>query len=149
VLAPQQPDRTHVLVVDDDPSTLLLVARVLRGAGFVVTATSDPDEALAVVRLQRPAVMLVDRMMPKMDGLTLTRAARAAMPSLPVVLMTALLDQTELTGENLQGFLPKPFRSVSVIAETLKDVVRRNRLARAQEELQQALEEIGSLVPAV
>ena len=69
---------TQILVVDDDPSILALVAEILRDEGYEVATARNGAEALERVAETVPAVLVTDLMMPVMDGSALVRAWRAA-----------------------------------------------------------------------
>jgi CheY-like chemotaxis protein len=67
----------RVLVVDDHEETTMVYAEVLRGLGFDVVATTDPNRALHLAVAHRPDVMVVDIMMPRMDGCELGTLIRS------------------------------------------------------------------------
>ena len=85
----------HVLVVDDDPVVADLVAFRLRRLGLEVTVESDGESGLAAARRLRPDLVVLDWLMPRMDGLEVCRALRAdadpALARTPVLLLTATL----------------------------------------------------------
>src|SRR5262245_35657603 len=84
------PER-HILVVDDEPSLRLLVCMFLESEGYVVETAASGDEALRVLHDRRPDVLLLDLMMPGMDGWEVLRACRAQvdLADLPVIVMSA------------------------------------------------------------
>ncbi|HEX9550438.1 MAG TPA: response regulator, partial [Candidatus Limnocylindrales bacterium] len=67
----------RILLVDDDPNLLVLLADQLRADGFEVQTSRDGDEALRRLRSGWPDLLIVDMMMPRMDGLTLAREIKA------------------------------------------------------------------------
>jgi CheY-like chemotaxis protein len=90
--------RTDVLVADDDPAILEFVSRVVRSQGCSVTTASRGDEALDLARTMRPRLLLLDVLMPGIDGTELCQALRgdAALSALPIILLSAMgnrLDQ--------------------------------------------------------
>ena len=99
-----------VLVVDDELTLQALVADVLRDEGYAVITANDGREALALVASEAPDLVLMDVMMPGMDGPTALRALRAtpAGASTPVVLTSALVARDGLD-RGIDGFLPKPY----------------------------------------
>lgn len=113
----QIPERTaHVLVVDDEPSVLMLMKRTMEHAGFQVTPCASPVEALDFLRDGRNEFdcLVTDITMPVMDGLELSRAAQALKPELPIVLCSGFsvsLNQHEAQLPGLYAFLKKPFQT--------------------------------------
>ncbi len=100
-----------VLVVDDDPNILQLVSIQLSQAGYTVLKAADGKEALAMVEEDIPDLAVVDVMMPKMDGYTLTRELRA-MADIPVLLLTAkgeLEDKEKGFLAGADDYVVKPF----------------------------------------
>ena len=82
-------DATCVVVAEDDPRFRTFLVSALRGIGFEVVEASDGLEALERLRAVSPSLLLTDVEMPRLDGLRLTRAARATRPSLPVIVLSA------------------------------------------------------------
>ncbi|HXT78659.1 MAG TPA: response regulator [Acetobacteraceae bacterium] len=80
--------RRRILVAEDDALLAETVVDALEGEGFQVTLATDGLEALEAAGSREFDALLTDIMMPRMDGMTLIRRVRAAMPRLPVVVMT-------------------------------------------------------------
>lgn len=97
-----------VLVVDDDASTLSLIAAFLRHQGFLVRTASNGREALAQAATRRPDVILLDLDMPVMDGREFlrARAADAMLRTVPVIVFSATLEPDDLGGAD--AILHKP-----------------------------------------
>lgn len=74
-------ERRPILVVDDDPDVVVLVRRVLEASGWIVEGTTDSREALRMVQARRPCLLIVDLMMPHLDGEDLVAAVRAGLPA--------------------------------------------------------------------
>src|SRR2546423_15600662 len=74
----------RILIVDDDPNLLVLLADQLRADGFEIQTARDGDEALRRLRTGWPDLLVIDMMMPRMDGLSLAREikGRAGLPFL-------------------------------------------------------------------
>ncbi len=90
-------DRTGkaVLVVDDDPKNLELLAVKLSQQGYrVITAQSGKD-ALESIKLEKPGLVLLDIMMPEMNGIETLKGIKALEPSIPVAMVTAVWDEDE------------------------------------------------------
>jgi two-component system OmpR family response regulator len=123
----------RLLVVDDEPNIVELLSASLRYAGFAVeTATTGP-EAVAQAKKHRPDLLVLDVMMPGMDGFDVVRRLRADGVRAPVVFLTAR-DATEdkVTGLTVGGddYVTKPFSLEEVIAR-IRAVLRRVRGADA------------------
>jgi len=82
-------DPKKVLVVDDDPDFMEVIRRRLRADGYEVITAADGEEALKKVKEAKPDVMLLDVMMPKLDGLKVLRKIRKINKQLPVYILTA------------------------------------------------------------
>ena len=79
----------RILIVDDDPGLVTLLAEQLVGDGFEVQSARDGEEALVRLRDGWPDLLIVDLMMPKMDGLTLAREVKAR-ADLPIIVLSAI-----------------------------------------------------------
>jgi two-component system response regulator MprA len=101
--------RHRVLVVDDEEDVRDLVARVLEDAGYLVDVAGDGHDALARIDSARPDLIVMDLMMPHLDGWGLLRRLRAHSDRPNVVVLSAALDPTRLHAEGVTAFHPKPF----------------------------------------
>jgi CheY-like chemotaxis protein len=102
----------HILVVDDDAAIRDVVADILQMSDYVVKTAANGAEALDQVRAEQPAAVLLDLMMPVMDGWEFLRRCRECTPcaSVPVVVMSAAHDAAEAASVlGAQGYLAKPF----------------------------------------
>ena len=108
----------RVLLVDDNPSARQLMRRVLQQVGFRrITEAGDGEEALLLLAEFRPDLIITDCQMPKMDGLRLTRALRAAGLDIPIIMVSGVTDpalQRAATEAGVTGFLPKPAELTSL-----------------------------------
>jgi CheY-like chemotaxis protein len=84
-------DSIDVLIVDDDEAVRTAVADVLREEGFEVSEAQDGEQALAMLRRSPPDVVLLDLMMPRVDGWQVVEAMRSSPPlaNVPVMVLTA------------------------------------------------------------
>lgn len=120
-MTPPTSDARGVLIVDDDEIYRMLLREIVtRADGFeVVAEASDGADALALLDTLEPDVVLLDLMMPGMDGFATLPPLRAALPEARVVVLTAL-DETEATREGiLQGmdaFLEKRHAADRLVA---------------------------------
>ncbi|GAA1299190.1 DNA-binding response regulator [Planotetraspora silvatica] len=122
---------TRVLVVDDEPNIRELLSAGLRFAGFDVVTASDGRQAVQVADQARPDLMLLDVMLPDMDGFAVAGRLRAAGQQIPVVFLTAR-DATDdmIIGLSLgDGYVTKPFSLEEVVAR-IRAVLRRTRVDR-------------------
>lgn len=111
----------RVLVIDDSPTIVRVVQLVLTKAGFAVEAAADGEAGLAAARAHRPDLILLDFVMPKMNGYQVCRelAADAALRDVPVVLMSAKGDQVGERFVKVMGivdYITKPFSPEAITA---------------------------------
>jgi DNA-binding response OmpR family regulator len=117
----------RVLVVDDDPTVSDVVRRYLERAGFAVTLSADGADALEVFDRQRPDLVVLDLMLPGVDGLEVCRRMRSRAPDVPVVMLTALGEEADrVAGLQLgaDDYVTKPF-SPRELALRVQSVLRR------------------------
>jgi CheY-like chemotaxis protein len=105
----------RILVVDDDPRIHALVKSVAEARGYLITSANDGEEGLAAATSQRPDLILVDVMMPRVDGWSLVRRLRTRqeLSDVPIIFVTALSsNEDRLRGFRLgaDAFVNKPFR---------------------------------------
>jgi CheY-like chemotaxis protein len=98
-----------ILVVDDEPLIRDVVVDLLRDEGYEVVTADDGHAAVEVFRHEAPRLVLMDVMMPRMDGLTAVRAMRDHVPGdgLCVILMSATVEPVDLD-PGVRAFLRKP-----------------------------------------
>jgi len=110
--------RGRVLVVDDDPSLAEMLTIVLRGEGFEPHVVSSGDKAMAAFRQHRPDVVLLDLMLPGMDGIDVCRALRAE-SGVPIVMLTAKTDTIDVVvglESGADDYVMKPFKPKELVA---------------------------------
>lgn len=100
-----------VLVADDNPELLSLMKEMLEGDGYEVTIAKTGIEAIEFITTGRPDIILLDILMPQMNGIELLQKMRAARLNIPVLIMTAYNEVAELSREfeNVKGVIFKPF----------------------------------------
>ena len=110
-----------VLVVDDEEDFRLIIHDVLASAGMEVRTARDGAEGLEVVADFKPDVILVDWMMPKMDGESFSRAVRAEprLREIPLIMLTVKQtadEELEALHFGVDDFIVKPFKSNELLA---------------------------------
>ena len=80
----------HILVADDDKHTRMFLRAVLEGANYTVTTAGNGEEALSVLEREHIDLVVLDVMMPKMDGYEFTRTLREAQNNLPILMVSAM-----------------------------------------------------------
>ena len=116
-----------VMVVDDEPRLVSLVESYLAQSGFRVVTAANGREALSVAQLQEPDLIILDLMMPEMDGYEFMRTYRLEHDT-PIILLTARVDSEEkVTGleSGADDYMTKPFRPRELMAR-VKAVLRRS-----------------------
>jgi len=116
-----------VLVTDDDRAVREALERALQLAGYEVELASDGDSALAAIERRTPDAVVLDVMMPGLDGLDVTRRLRREGNRIPVLLLTArdaVGDRVEGLDAGADDYLPKPFALEELLAR-LRALLRR------------------------
>ena len=111
-------ETTRVLVIDDDPRTLRYVRDALAGSGYVPIVTGDPGEAAGLIRAEDPALVLLDLMLPGIDGIELMRSV-PELGELPVIFISGY-GRDETVARALEAgaadYIVKPFSPTELIA---------------------------------
>jgi DNA-binding response OmpR family regulator len=122
-----------ILVVDDDPTVAEVVTGYLERAGFAVDRAADGPEALRLAAGRPPALVVLDLMLPGMDGLEVCRRLRAAAP-VPVIMLTARGDEDDrILGLEIgaDDYVTKPFSPRELVLR-VESVLRRTRADRGR-----------------
>src|SRR5213080_3418079 len=122
--------KTTILAADDDPQLLRLVVRNLEFEGYQVLAARDGQQAMEQLEAHVPDLMLLDVMMPKMDGFTVCQRVRE-FSTVPIIIVTARgQEQDKIRGLDLgaDDYLTKPF-SVDELLARVRAVLRRAQFA--------------------
>ena len=126
-MSPVSEPKPHVLVVDDDRSVRDSLRRSLEFNGYAVSLASDGAEALASIAGHAPDALVIDVMMPRLDGIETTRALRTAGSDLPILVLTArdsVGDRVEGLDAGADDYLTKPFALEELLAR-LRALLRR------------------------
>jgi adenylate cyclase len=132
----------RILAVDDVAENLEILQMRLESRGYEVVLAADGEAALAAVREQLPDLILLDIMMPKMDGIEVARRlkADASLPFIPIILVTAKADDRDVVAGLEAGgddYLTKPFEHAALVARVrsmlrIKELHDEVRLQAAQ-----------------
>jgi DNA-binding response OmpR family regulator len=111
-----------VLIADDEPNIVISLEYLLRREGFEVFVAADGEEALAKARAERPDLVLLDVMMPKMNGFDVCQALRAdpEMAATRILMLTAKGRDTEVSkglGLGADAYVTKPFSTKELVAQ--------------------------------
>ncbi|MEV0094910.1 response regulator transcription factor [Streptomyces sp. NPDC050738] len=125
--APEVPPGTRLLVVDDEPAILDVLATSLQFLGYEVSQAATGRAALAAVREHAPRLVLLDVMLPDIDGFEVVRRLRQAGATTPVIFLTARESGQDVVGGldlGADDYITKPFRLAEVAAR-VRAVLRR------------------------
>ena len=125
----QTAPEAQLLVVDDEPNIRDLLASSLRFAGFDVSTAQDGNGAMHAVETQRPDLIILDVMMPDMDGFTVARRMRERNIKVPILFLTARDDmEAKIQGLTVGGddYVTKPFGLEEVVAR-IRAILRRTQ----------------------
>ncbi|HEV7471431.1 MAG: two-component system, OmpR family, response regulator MtrA [Pseudonocardiales bacterium] len=126
--------KSRVLVVDDDPALAEMLTIVLRGEGFDTAVVGDGTRALPAVRDMRPDVVLLDLMLPGMNGIDVCRAIRAE-SGVPIIMLTAKSDTVDIVlglESGADDYVVKPFKPKELVAR-IRARVRRTETEPAEQ----------------
>jgi CheY-like chemotaxis protein len=109
-----------IMVVDDNPDIITIVKTILEGRGYNVFSASSGPELLTMLTTQKPDLIILDIMMPEMDGLeVLTRLkGKTETSTIPVILLTAKVQYEDVLGGYKLGadyYITKPFTSTQLV----------------------------------
>lgn len=112
----------RVLIVDDEPNIAISVDFLMRREGFEVLVAHDGEEGLARIRADRPDLVVLDVMMPKLDGFEVCKAVRAdpTLAGVRILMLTAKGRAAEITKGLALGadaYIPKPFSTRELVAK--------------------------------
>ena len=117
----------HLLVVDDDPKIVSMMRRGLIFAGYEVDSADSGEAALEKTLVDLPSLVILDVMLPGIDGLEVARRLRAAEPNLPILLLTArdrVPDRVAGLDAGADDYLVKPFAFDELLAR-IRALLRR------------------------
>jgi two-component system alkaline phosphatase synthesis response regulator PhoP len=116
-----------ILIIDDEPKIVEICGDYLRAAGYQVVTAGDGAQGLGVARRENPDLIVLDLMLPEMDGLDVCRALRRE-GDVPIIMLTARVEETDkLIGLELgaDDYMTKPFSPRELVAR-VRTVLRRS-----------------------
>jgi two-component system response regulator MprA len=119
---------THILIVDDDPSLTSALRRTLSYEGYHVSTVANGESALEQIRLKPPDLVILDLMLPGIDGLEICRRLRSAGEQLVILMLTArdaVADRVAGLEIGADDYLVKPFATEELLAR-IKALLRRS-----------------------
>ncbi len=125
----REPTLARILVIDDDPFSARLIDTCLRSAGFVSASCSDPDQAMQIIEAELPDLLILDVVMPGIDGFELCRRVRRhpALSFTPVIFVTRRGDvEQRVRGLEVGGndYIAKPFEPQELVARVRSHLQR-------------------------
>lgn len=123
-----------ILVIDDDPAITSMLRRGLAYEGYTVVVAASGSAGLALARQQPPNLVILDIMMPGMDGLEVLRRLRSADPQLPIIFLTARdapTDQIQGLETGADDYVIKPF-TFEVLLARVRVLLRRSQAEQPQ-----------------
>ncbi|RYM06912.1 response regulator transcription factor [Sporolactobacillus sp. THM7-7] len=125
-----------ILVVDDEPSIVTLLSFNLKKAGYDIITAGKGDEVLRQVKEQHPDLIVLDLMLPGMDGMDVCKKLRQEFIFIPILMLTARDDELDkILGLELgaDDYMTKPFSPREVVAR-VKAILRRSDIGKQQQE---------------
>ncbi|MBF0467909.1 MAG: response regulator transcription factor [Desulfamplus sp.] len=129
--------KEHILIVDDEEDILELIRFNLLREGYSVTAAGNGEDAIKVLRNEKIDLMILDLMLPGIDGLEVTRQIKNTpqLPEIPVIMLTAKGEEADVvTGLELgaDDYISKPF-SPRILLARVRTILRRKTLLNQKE----------------
>jgi two-component system response regulator MprA len=119
---------THILLVDDDPRLTSALRRTLSYEGYQISTASDGESALNQIRLRPPDLLILDLMLPGINGIEVCRRLRSAGETMAVLMLTArdaVADRVSGLETGADDYLVKPFATEELLAR-VKALLRRS-----------------------
>jgi len=121
-----------ILIAEDSATIRRLVAARLAADGYDVVEAADGEEALNVARTNRPDLLILDKVMPKLDGFEVVRALREdpETKAVPIVMLTGSTDEDDVLGGlglGVDEYMPKPFSPRELSARVRRTLDRAAR----------------------
>lgn len=144
------PDSPTVFIVDDEAPVRKALSRLLRAAGFAVSAFASPEEFLAQHDLEKPGCLVLDLMMPGFDGIELQKALARKGSALPIIFLSGRGDVPKSVQAMKNGaidFLTKPVNDEQLLAAVRAAIKKDSFARREQAELFDIRARLATLTP--
>jgi two-component system alkaline phosphatase synthesis response regulator PhoP len=143
--------KQQILVVDDDKEIARLLRGYLEKAGFGVLVAYDGQTAVHTLRREKPDLLVLDLMLPDMDGYDITRLVRSddALRHIPVIMLTARVeDSDKIVGLELgaDDYVTKPFNPAEVVARVRAQLRAKDRLTSGVDSLESNVFEVAGIM---
>jgi twitching motility two-component system response regulator PilH len=115
--------KKKILVVDDSPTQLNIMKAPFEEKGFQVITATDGEEAVSMVKSENPDLVVLDVIMPKLNGFQACRQIKTLKPELPIILLTSKNQKSDEFWGKKQGadlYMTKPFDSAELFANATK-----------------------------
>jgi DNA-binding response OmpR family regulator len=125
-------NREKLLIIEDDPAIQRMISDYFQHLGYEVLTADDGEAGVKTALSERPAVVLLDLMLPKLDGLAVCRQLREKLPALPILMLTAkddIVDKIVGLEMGADDYITKPF-SLRELEARVKTVLRRTRASQ-------------------
>ncbi len=109
----------RILVVEDDPAMQRMLRELLEWSGYLVDAASDGISAIELFHARAPSLVILDLVLPQMDGREVCRHLKITEPSLPIIILTATTntkDKIDLFALGADDYFTKPFDPAKLLA---------------------------------
>lgn len=123
-------NKIKIMLVDDEPEFLEVMSSVIRGWGYDLATAAGGKEAIEILKAKRPDIVVLDYMMPEMDGIAALKEMRRFDKTIPVIMFTAYPDKlikgTEKLG--ISALIPKlsTYSDVSISLKSAIDMIAKN-----------------------
>lgn len=138
-MAPGGSEIRTILVVDDEPALLRLMEYLLHRQGYRILTAANGEDALELVRTERPDLVVLDVMMPRMDGYEVAAAIRhdREIASTPIVILTAKAQDQDIErglAAAVDAYITKPFEPAR-LSDTVANLLAGERMRRKNEDV--------------
>ena len=136
------PSPDPILIVDDDRKMRVIMKTLIESSGWTTIEACDGEQALEMYSKERPSVVLLDMLMPKMDGLETLRALKSLDSDLPVIIITAHADVSDAVNAIKIGaydFIIKP-PELNTLTNIIRRAIEKSQLSRGLRKLDEAID---------
>ena len=123
-------EKIEIMLIDDEPDLLEIMGAVIRGWGYDLTTASGGKEAIEIFKVKKPDIIVLDYLMPEMDGIATLKEIRKLDKKIPVIMFTAYPDKIIKGTENLgiSALIPKlsTYSDVSASLKSTIDMIIKN-----------------------